>query len=67
MAYASDGGEFAVLLRDLRALVGCEALLVVTHDLPTLAYLLTLTAQKAASAADAARRALERVESLDGE
>ncbi len=38
-AYAGDGSGFARLPHESRRLVGCEALLVVTHDAPTLDFL----------------------------
>lgn len=61
MAYASDGSDFSRLMRDLRRLVGCEALLAVTHDFATLTYLLKITRESAESVVDAAAGVLERV------
>lgn len=66
MALVSDSGEFGLLLRELKRLSGCEALLAVTHDLATLAFLLRLTEQSAMSVAASSRRVLERVEDRQG-
>lgn len=52
--------EFGALLRDMRILVGMEALLVVISDLPTLQYLLQMTQQHAESAMYRAREIWER-------
>jgi hypothetical protein len=66
MALAGESGEFAILMQDLRRLAGCEALLAVTSDLPTLAFLLRLSEQSAMSVAASSRRVLERVQHTPG-
>lgn len=66
MALVSESGEFGLLLRDLRRLSGCEALLAVTHDPATVAFLLRLAEQSAMSVAASSRRVLERVEDSRG-
>ncbi|GGO35649.1 hypothetical protein [Streptomyces lasiicapitis] len=53
--------EFGALLRDMRLLVGMDALLAVTSDLPTLMYLLQMTDQHAESAHFRARAVWERM------
>ncbi|GAA2085091.1 hypothetical protein GCM10009801_46620 [Streptomyces albiaxialis] len=59
--------EFWRLLRDLRAMAGTEALLTVTDDVPTIKYLLKLTARHASDAADRARRVLAVTGETDAE
>ncbi|MFG3252475.1 hypothetical protein [Streptomyces sp. NPDC048172] len=59
--------EFWKLLRDLRAMAGTEALLTVTEDVPTIKYLLRLTARHASDAADRARQVLAVTGDADGE
>ncbi|MFM9615214.1 hypothetical protein [Streptomyces niveiscabiei] len=61
-ALGSDG-HFGKLLRDLRALVGTEALLAVSDDLATIRFLLGLTAHHAD---EANRRATALLGRLDG-
>jgi len=56
-------GHFGSLLRDLRALVGAEALLAVSDDLETIRFLLNLTAHHAD---EAKRRATALLGRLDG-
>lgn len=69
--YDDDGdhvggdGHFGSLLRDLRTLVGAEALLTVSDDLPTIRFLLGLTARHSEAAMIRARLVLERTR--DGE
>ncbi|MFD0417115.1 hypothetical protein [Streptomyces sp. NPDC127108] len=57
-------GEFGALLRDMRVLVGMEALLAVISDIPTLQYLLQMTEQHAESAKYRARTVWERTVQL---
>ncbi|MFD9904832.1 hypothetical protein [Streptomyces sp. NPDC059063] len=54
-------GEFGALLRDMRILVGNEALLAVISDIPTLRFLLQLTSHHADMAASRSRTLLDRV------
>lgn len=54
-------GEFGALLRDLRILVGTEALLAVTTDIPTLLFLLHLTEHHGGIAAARARLIYDRL------
>ncbi|MFJ3757121.1 hypothetical protein [Streptomyces sp. NPDC090080] len=61
-------GHFGHLLRDLRALTGAEALLAVTDDMPSVRYLLRLTARHAEAAVIRAKALLERTaDTADGE
>lgn len=53
-------GHFGSLLRDLRALAGCEALLATSDDIPTLRFLLALAARHAEAAMMRARLVLAR-------
>lgn len=56
-----NDNEFGLLLRDLRALVGTEALLAVAQDLATIRFLLALAAHHADAAATRARWVLTRI------
>ncbi|MEU1148370.1 hypothetical protein ACFYO9_31680 [Streptomyces sp. NPDC005863] len=58
-------GEFGYLLRDLRVLVGAEALLAVTQDLPALRYVLQMAAVHAETAMIRARKLLARTQAGD--
>ncbi|MFE0130325.1 hypothetical protein ACFWY6_01825 [Streptomyces sp. NPDC059037] len=53
-------GEFGYLLRDLRVLVGAEAMLAVLQDLPTIRFVLQMTAVHAETAMTRARMVLAR-------
>ncbi|WP_055567203.1 hypothetical protein [Streptomyces atriruber] len=55
-------GEFGRLLRDLRILVGSEALLAVIQDLPTLRFVLQMTAVHAETAMIRSRKLLARAQ-----
>ncbi|KOV63254.1 hypothetical protein [Streptomyces sp. MMG1121] len=59
-------GHFGSLLRDLRALAGAEALLATSDDIPTLRFLLGLTARHAETAMMRARLVLARTKEGDG-
>lgn len=61
--FLGGDGHFGSLLRDLRALVGTEALLAVSDDLATIKFLLSLTAHHAD---EAKRRATVLLGRLDG-
>ncbi|WP_405686418.1 hypothetical protein OG204_20880 [Streptomyces sp. NBC_01387] len=54
----SVDGHFGYLLRDLRTLTGVEALLETSDDIPTIRFLLGLTARHAETAMMRARLAL---------
>ncbi|BCM69019.1 MULTISPECIES: hypothetical protein [Streptomyces] len=56
----SVDGHFGSLLRDLRVLTGAESLLGVTDDIPTIRFLLSLTARHAETAMMRARLVLAR-------
>jgi hypothetical protein len=53
-------GHFGSLLRDLRTLAGTEALLATADDIPTIRFLLSLTARHAETAMMRARLVLAR-------
>ncbi|MGW0882902.1 hypothetical protein [Streptomyces sp. NPDC002671] len=59
-------GHFGSLLRDLRTLAGAEALLATSDDIPTLRFLLGLTARHAETAMMRARLVLARTKEGDG-
>ncbi|MFF8728903.1 hypothetical protein ACF073_20735 [Streptomyces sp. NPDC015171] len=59
-------GHFGSLLRDLRTLAGAEALLATSDDIPTLRFLLGLTARHAETAMMRARLVLARTKDGDG-
>ncbi|MFK4068096.1 hypothetical protein [Streptomyces sp. NPDC029674] len=59
-------GEFGHLLRDLRVLVGTEALLAVTQDVPTLQFVLQMTAVHAETAMIRSRKLLARSQAGEG-
>ncbi|MFJ6669178.1 hypothetical protein [Streptomyces sp. NPDC091383] len=59
-AVFSVDGHFGSLLRDLRSLAGAEALLATTDDVPTVRFLLGLTARHAEAAMIRARLVLAR-------
>lgn len=61
-----DGQDFGRLMRDLRKLHGCEALLSVTSDLDTLGFLLVLARQSAVSVASTSERIARRVDQMNG-
>lgn len=54
-------GTFGELLRDLRVLVGVEALLGVINNVPTIQFLLQMTGQHAEAAQTRARHMLARI------
>ncbi|MFG2927977.1 hypothetical protein [Streptomyces achromogenes] len=56
----SVDGHFGSLLRDLRTLAGTEALLATSDDIPTIRFLLGLTARHAETAMMRARLVLAR-------
>jgi hypothetical protein len=62
-----DDGHFGHLLINLRALVGTEALLTVADDVPSVRYLLGLTARHAEAAMLRSRLILARTALDDGE
>ncbi|MFD7131286.1 hypothetical protein [Streptomyces sp. NPDC059894] len=63
--HLGSDGHFGSLLRDLRALVGTEALLAVSDDLPTIRFLLGLAAHHAEAARTHAKLILERTRDGD--
>jgi hypothetical protein len=63
--YLGGDGHFGSLLRDLRALVGTEALLAVSDDLPTIRFLLGLTASHAESVMTRSRIVLKQTRDGD--
>ncbi|MER6011048.1 hypothetical protein [Streptomyces bluensis] len=63
--FLGGDGHFGSLLRDLRSLVGTEALLATSDDIPTIRFLLDLTARHAESARQHAQQLLERTRDGD--
>ncbi|UXY29460.1 hypothetical protein [Streptomyces sp. HUAS TT20] len=59
-------GHFGSLLRDLRTLAGTEALLATADDIPTIRFLLSLTARHAETAMMRARLVLARTTDEEG-
>ncbi|WP_405671382.1 hypothetical protein [Streptomyces sp. NBC_01530] len=60
-------GHFGSLLRDLRTLAGTEALLATADEIPTVRFLLALTARHAETAMMRARLVLARTRTEDAE
>ncbi|MCX5050984.1 hypothetical protein [Streptomyces sp. NBC_00474] len=59
-------GHFGSLLRDLRTLAGAEALLATADEIPTVRFLLSLTARHAETAMMRARLVLARTKTEEG-
>lgn len=65
--WLGDDGEFRLVLRGLRLLIGAEAMLTVVEDVDTIRWLLSLTACEAEAVMNRARLVLARSMSDGGQ
>ncbi|MCQ4082240.1 hypothetical protein NGB36_16905 [Streptomyces sp. RB6PN25] len=62
MSWLGSDDDFALMMRDLRALAGAEALLMTTQDRALIKFLLSLVSQHAEAATLRARSVLARLQ-----